>query len=224
MTCKFCDHLCQRAGKQRNGAQKLYCTRCDKYQQQGYIYLACRAGTIEMVQSLTCESVGIRSISRVLGIAANTVMEKIRSIASTIERPVVGKDQPCFEVDELWTYIGRKANEHWVAYALDKERKVIDFVVGKRTVSTLRHLIDRLLSSGVKQIRTDRLTHYQKLIPKDRHRRSTYGINHIERKNLTLRTHLKRLSRRTICFSRKLTMLENCLRIYFWRGRTAYDK
>jgi transposase-like protein len=79
MTCKFCDHLCQRAGKQRNGAQKLYCTRCDKYQQQEYIYLACRAGTIEMVQSLTCESVGIRGISRVLGIAANTVMEKIRS-------------------------------------------------------------------------------------------------------------------------------------------------
>ena len=218
MTCKFCDHLCQRAGKQRNGAQKLYCTRCDKYQQQGYIYLACRAGAIEMVQSLTCESVGIRGISRVPGIAANTVMERTRSMASTIERPIVGKDQPCFEVDELWTYIGRKANEHWVAYALDQKKDVIDFVVGKRTVSTLRELIIPLLSSGVKKIKTDRLTYYWRLIPKERHYRSAHGINHIERENLTLRTHLKRLSRRTICFSRKLAMLENCLRIYFWRS------
>jgi insertion element IS1 protein InsB len=160
MTCKFCDHLCQRAGKQRNGAQKLYCTQCDKYQQQEYIYLACRAGTIEMVQSLICESVGIRGISRVLGIAAITLMEKIQSIASTIERPIVGKDQPCFEVDELWTYVGRKENEHWVAYALDQKKDVIDFVVGKRTVATLRELIIPLLSSGVNKIKTDRLTHY----------------------------------------------------------------
>jgi IS1 family transposase len=174
-----------------------------------------------MVKSLTCESVRIRGISRVLGIAVNTVLEKIRSIASTTDRPTVGKDQPCFEVDELWTYIGRKENEHWVAYALDKERKVIDFVVGKRSVSTLRQLIDPLLASGVKKIRTDRLTHYLRLIPKERHYRSPYGINHIERKNLTLRTHLKRLSRRTICFSRKLAMLGNCLRIYFWGGETG---
>ena len=121
----------------------------------------------------------------------------------------------------MWTFIGRKANEHWVAYALDKERNVVDFVVGKRSVATLRPLTDRLLESGVKKIKTDRLTHYQKLIPKDRHHRNSYGINHIERKNLTLRTHVKRLSCRTICFSRKLAMLENCLRIYFWSGRTA---
>jgi insertion element IS1 protein InsB len=128
----------------------------------------------------------------------------------------LGKISPA--LDELWTYVGRKENEHWVAYALDQKKDVIDFVVGKRTVATLRELIIPLLSSGVKKIKTDRLTHYLRLIPKDRHHRSAHGINHIERKNLTLRTHLKRLSRRTVCFSRKLTMLENCLRIYFWRS------
>jgi IS1 family transposase len=173
-----------------------------------------------MVQSLTCESVGIRGISRVLGIAVNTVADKIHSVAGTIERPAIGEDQSCFQVDEMWTYVGRKSNEHWVAYALDRDRNVIDFVVGRRSVATLRQLTERLLASGVKKIKTDRLTHYQRLIPKDRHHRSPCGINHIERKNLTLRTHLKRLSRRTICFSRKLPMLENCLKIYFW-GRLA---
>jgi len=74
---------------------------------------------------------GYRGISRVLGVAAGTVLEKIRSIASTIKRRDVGKDQSCFEVDELWTYIGKKENEHWVAYALDRKRDVIDFCGGQ---------------------------------------------------------------------------------------------
>jgi insertion element IS1 protein InsB len=38
----------------------------------------------------------------------------------------------------------------------------------------------------------------------------------IERKNLSIRTDIKRLSRGTICFSRSRIMLENCLKIYFW--------
>ena len=43
-----------------------------------------------------------------------------------------------------------------------------------------------------------------------------FGTNHIERKNLTLRTHLKRLNRGTICFSRSLIVLNAVLKIYFW--------
>jgi IS1 family transposase len=34
--------------------------------------------------------------------------------------------------------------------------------------------------------------------------------------NLLVRTHLKRLNRKTICFSRSLTVLMAVLRIYFW--------
>src|ERR1700744_960526 len=113
-------------------------------------------------------------------------------------------------------YIGRKENEYWLAYGLDKATgKIVDFVIGKRTKATLKVLIDNLLASGIRKIRTDRLTHYQRLIPQAIHRRSVYGINHIERMNLTIRTHLKRLSCRTICFSRNIRILESCLKIYF---------
>jgi IS1 family transposase len=122
-------------------------------------------------------------------------------------------------VDELWTYIGRKENEYWLAYALEKGGRVADFVVGKRTKATLQGLIDRLLASGVKRIRTDKLTLYRRLIPKNRHCCTPYGINHIERKNLSIRTHIKRLSRRTICFNRSARMLESCMKIYFWERR-----
>jgi insertion element IS1 protein InsB len=184
------------------------------------LYQACRGRSNETIKLLVCESVGIRGISRILKIATNTVLRRIRGIAYEIQKPSIPQDQPAFEVDELWTYIGHKANEYWLAYALNKTNgQVVDFVIGKRTKATLKGLIDNLLASGVKKIRTDKLTIYQRLIPKNLHRCGNYCINHIERKNLSIRTHLKRLSRRTICFSRSVRMLESCLRIYFWSGR-----
>jgi insertion element IS1 protein InsB len=224
MPCQYCKGKCQKAGRQRNGAQKLYCKGCRKYQQEAYRYRACQGHVGAMVGQLVTESVGIRGIARILEIGTGTVMRHIIRRANGITKPKVLPGQPWFEVDELWTFIGRKENEHWVAYALDRDKAVIDYVVGKRTVATLRQLTDRLLASGVKKIRTDRLTHYRRLIPKERHYCSVFGINHIERKNLTLRTHLKRLSRRTICFSRKLSTLESCLKIYFWGKVEVKDR
>lgn len=170
-----------------------------------------------MISQLVCESVGIRGIARVLQIGINTVLRRIVTIADNIPKPSIIHHLPSVEVDELWTYIGRKANEYWLAYALDKTTgSVLDFIIGKRTKTTLRPLIDILLATGVKKIRTDKLSHYQNLIPKKIHHYSAYAINHIERKNLSIRTHIKRLSRRTICFSRNILLLESCLKIYFW--------
>src|SRR5258708_18622964 len=217
MECKYCSQRCRRSGRQKNGVQRYYCKGCLRYQQETYRYRACHGTMNGYSGSLSCESVGIRGIARVLRVATGTISTRIRIIAEKIGRPVVTDVRPTFEVDELWTYIGRKENEYWVAYALDRRtRQVVDFVIGKRTKRTLKELIDRLLLLNPKAIRTDRLTLYQRIIPKHLYRSGSYCINHIERKNLSIRTHLKRLSRRTICFSRSIGMLQNCLKLYFW--------
>ena len=217
MECLYCGRRCRRAGRQKKGAQRFYCATCEKYQQSSYRYKACSASTSRQIKALVRESVGVRGIARILGIARQTVLKRTVLIAKTISRPVDKLDQPSFEVDELWTYLNRKDNEYWVAYAIDRRtRSVVDFVVGTRTKATLKELIDRLLRLNPKVIRTDKLTLYEYLIPKRLHRRGATVINRIERKNLSIRTHLKRLSRRTICFSRSIKMLESCLRIYFW--------
>jgi insertion element IS1 protein InsB len=170
-----------------------------------------------MLTQLVCESVSIRGIARVMQIAVNTVLSRIKTIADGISKPPELSDHPIFEVDELWTYIGRKDNEYWLAYGLDRATgKVADFVIGKRNKRTLKTLIDSLLTSIPKSIRTDNLLYYRRLIPTGLHRYGAYCINHIERKNLSIRTHVKRLSRRTICFSRNIDLLESCLKIYFW--------
>ena len=223
MDCQYCKGKCQKAGKQRNGAQKLYCKQCRKYQQAKYRKQAYGAEINRWIGDLLCEGVGVRGISRILQIATSTVMRRINKIARGIGKPALAKGQH-YEVDELWTYIGRKSNEYWVAYGLNRKTlQVADFIVSKRTKATLKVLVEELLTAHPKVIRTDRLTHYQRIIPKTLHRAGAYCINRIERKNLSIRTHLKRLSRRTIAFSRNKEMLENCLRIYFWRQAKGYD-
>ena len=218
MECKYCGRRCRRAGRQRNGAQRYYCKGCSRYQQESYRYRACNGTTNNYIRSLSCESVGIRGISRVLSIAKGTVSSRIQLLAKGIGPSSPEEKNVTLEVDELWTYIGRKENEYWIAYALNRQtRQVVDFVIGKRTKATLKELIDRLLLSNPKTIRTDRLTLYQRIIPKEIHHSGSYCINRIERKNLSIRTHLKRLSRRTICFSRSIIMLESCLKLYFWQ-------
>jgi insertion element IS1 protein InsB len=217
MDCKYCFRNCQCAGKQKNGTQRYFCKTCKKYQQNTYLYQAYYGTVNKTIKLLVCESVGIRGIGRVLKIAAGTVLNRIKAIAAGISKPPTSLHQSAFEVDELWTYIGRKDNEYWLAYALNKTtRKVIDFVIGKRTKGTLKILIDSLLTAKPKKISTDKLTIYRRLIPKNMHRCSPFGTNHIERKNLSIRTHIKRLSRRTICFSRNILLLESCIKIYFW--------
>ncbi|MBP6430489.1 MAG: hypothetical protein KA319_01880 [Ferruginibacter sp.] len=66
------------------------------------------------------------------------------------------------------------------------------------------------------KIYTDGLSNYKYLVPPTLHSIKQFGTNRIERVNLNLRTHLKRLGRRTICFSKSLAMLLACVKIYFW--------
>lgn len=105
----------------------------------------------------------------------------------------------------------------WLIYAIERStRAVVDFRLGSRTVKNLKQVIESLALRYPKFIYTDKLTLYDNIMKNLPHRTTLHGTNRIERNNLTLRTHLKRLSRRTLCFSRKWDMLEACLSIYFW--------
>jgi insertion element IS1 protein InsB len=214
---------CVKWGRQSYGRQRYYCKGCRKTQQATYRNLACQKNTDVLISQLVCESVSIRGIGRILHIATNTVLRKIVVIARYIEKPPIPQNRPVFEMDELRTYIGYKDNQYWIAYAFCPITKiVIDFTVGKRSKRTLRMVVNTLLLSGVQMINTDKLSIYASLIPAERHNNKAYHTNHIERHNLNLRTHLKRLSRRALCFSKSRLLLEACLWIYFW-GKRGYD-
>lgn len=216
MKCKKCNQLCVKNGKTKSGEQRYYCVLCEKSQQSNYTYQACKPKIDKKLIALLKEGCGIRSIARLLNISPTTTIKRILIISSQIESPLIVRGK-IYEVDELCTYIGNKNKKCWITYSLRKDtREIINFVVGSRTKKRLGQIINTLLLSEAKMIYTDRLNIYGSLIPKEIHCTKQYKINHIERNNLTLRTHLKRLSRKTICYSKKILMLDACLKIYFW--------
>lgn len=105
----------------------------------------------------------------------------------------------------------------WLVYSINKETKAAaNFYIGRRNNQILNVVIRTLLRAKAEKIYTDRLRNYQYLIPKSVHMTKKYGTNGIERKNLSVRTHLKRFTRRTICFSRSIKITMAIFKIYFW--------
>jgi insertion element IS1 protein InsB len=215
MKCHYCNGRCIRKGFSKN-TQKYRCTDCLKYQRENYSYKSWQVRDDELIL-LTKEGCGIRSTSRILGISPTTSIRRIVKIGSSIRRQVPilsGKD---YQMDELFTYVGRKDNRICIAYAIEQQtREVVDFIVGRRNKQNLRKVLTPLILSDAKRITTDRLKLYKELIPSDIHSTKFRGINAIERKNLTLRTHVRRLNRRSLCYSKSLIVLTAVLKIYFW--------
>ena len=188
-----------------------------KKQQSCYIYQKyCWRRFDELIKNMIYNGLGIRNMSRILQISCSTVMKHIRRLAGLVKVKVIDETNQQYEVDELHTYVGIKRNVYWVMYAMNrKTKRVIDFVVGARTTQNASRLIEKLLALKPTKIYTDRLNIYPRLIPVGIHGLRQYATNHIERNNLTLRTNVKRLQRKSICYSKSIIMLESCLKIYF---------
>lgn len=217
MNCPKCkEQKVVKNGRTKNNKQQYYCKMCSHRFIEYYTNQAYKLDINEKIVQFTKEGLGIRSTARILEISATTLLKRIVSIARNIIRPIISRGKT-HEVDELCTYIRHKKNYIWLVYALEKNSKnVVSFNVGKRTNKTLNRVLDTLKLSEAKKIFTDRLKNYRYLIDEKLHSVKRFGTNHIERKNLTLRTHLKRLNRRTICFSRSLAVFTAVLKIYFW--------
>jgi len=58
------------------------------------------------------------------------------------------------------------------------------------------------------------------MLPVSRHRIRKKGTQRIERQNLNFRTHIKRLNRRTICFSKSEIMHDAVIKLFIYRTNT----
>lgn len=224
MNCHYCKNTCIKKGKDIRNNQKYFCKTCKKHQLSEYQNKACAVKTNKMIVKLLCNGSGIRDISRVLEISKNTVISKIKEIAQLIKVPTTFYKGRNYEVDELKTFVSKKQNEYWICCGLDKTTKeVVSMSVGKRTKATIHKTLVPLILSEPNKIHTDRLKHYKSLIEETIHNVKQYTINKMERKFLNFRTHLKRLCRRSICFSKTSFMLEATVKIYLWNASLIFQ-
>jgi insertion element IS1 protein InsB len=107
------------------------------------------------------------------------------------------------ELDEFWSFVRNKKQQRWTWYGFDRERRqVVAFVNERRTDAACRKLLKKLGGCQVRRYYSDDWQAYAKLLPAKRHQVGKAGTRHIERHNLNFRTHVKRLQRRTIYYSK----------------------
>ena len=111
------------------------------------------------------------------------------------------------ELDEMWSYVARKSNPRWLWYAIDHySGKVLAYVFGTRKDEVFLQLKALLEPFGITQFYTDGWGAYERHLESEKHVVGKQNTQKIENKNLNLRTRIKRLARRTICFSKTIFM------------------
>lgn len=213
--CKYCKQRAVKNGFQ-NSIQRYKCISCKKVFKLEYNYKAYNEGTNQNIIDLLKEGVGIRGISRLLKISPTTVISRIKTIANQLKPPMLFQGKS-YEVDEMHTYVNDKNFRQYVCLGVRTDTKeVVRIGVGKRSGKYLKTVTDPIVLSSPKVIYTDRWKAYKSILPRKIHKIKKGRTNKIERINLNVRTHLKRLNRRTIAFSKSSEMLLACVKIYFW--------
>jgi IS1 family transposase len=148
--------------------------------------------------------IGIRDIAEIEKIS----VKKVLSVLVRSRHMILSKQKyyKCLEVNELWTYVGKKSRKVWLIYAYHRETgEIVAFVWGKRDLKTVKELKQKLSDFGVNygSIATDDRESFVTAFKDKNHligKKYTVGI---EGNNCRLRHRIRRAFRKTCCFFKK---------------------
>ena len=223
--CPYCqsEQIVKR-GKTARGTQRYLCqnTRCAK---GSFLLDYCNRGCLPEVKQtildLSLNASGVRDTARSLPICPNTVLRELKKKEARLEsvhtamlrtlNPVeIAWDLDRAgeaERDERWSFVGNKSNPRWLWHAIDHHTgKVLAYVFGRRKDEVFLQLKALLEPFGLRRYYPDYWGAYTRHLDPDRHSSGKRNTQKIERKQLTLRTRIKRLVRKTICFSKTTQM------------------
>jgi insertion element IS1 protein InsB len=131
--------------------------------------------------------------------------------ASTVEVRCV----EAAEVEEMWSFVQSKAHQRWLWHAIDHLTGVVlAYALGSRADKVFLELKKLLKPFGLVHFYTDAAGVYERHLPAAAHTISKTNTQQIERKHLTLQTRIKRLARRTICFSKSVSMHDTVIGLF----------
>ena len=107
------------------------------------------------------------------------------------------------ELDEMGSFVGSKQQQRWLWHAIDHQTgAVLAYVLSDHKDAAFLELKALLEPFGITQFYSDGWGAYERHIEPGFHTVGKVHAQTIERKHLTLRTRIKRLARKTICFSK----------------------
>lgn len=124
-------------------------------------------------------------------------------------------------MDEMWSFYHDKKHQIWLWWAVEHETNIpLAYTFGTREHKYLDKLLDLLKPFPIRTVYADNNFAYENKIKDKVLIRGKKNTQKIERNHLTLRTRLKRLARKTICFSKDKdihqSVIGTFINIYFF--------
>ena len=126
------------------------------------------------------------------------------------------------ELDELWSFVGKKEQQRWVWLALCRRtRQVVAYWVGDRSKTSALQLWRRIPTDYARcRSFSDGYQAYRFMFDRERHQmmnKPTGETSHVERWFNTLRQRLARFTRKTLAFSKMDAFHEGLLRLFIYQ-------
>lgn len=206
--CPCCSGInINKNGKKKNKKQNYLCNDCGRQfiGDHNLTYKGCCSGLINKILLMLVRGIGIRDIS----VIENVSVGKVLSVLVKSNKNIIPKHSYYdeLEVDEFWTYVGRKKNKKWLVYAYHRSTgEIVAYVWGKRNLKTAKKLREKIKDLGIffDKIYTDDWVSFVKAFKADNNIIGKVNTVGIEGNNCRLRHRIRRAFRKTCCFSKKL--------------------
>lgn len=206
---QVCPHCCGtkvvRNGVKRNGQQNYLCKGCSKQFQADYVYKGCELKNRQLVLRMLLRGSGVRDCSAVTGVSCSAILKQLKKVAAGVPIKPRKWQYRTVQIDEQWSYVAKKAKKVWMIYAYAvEENEIIAFTMGKRSEAAVRNLWVKLKALDIEWFLTDAWEAFAAVLPKAKHLVGKAYTKNIEGLNTFFRTRVRRLVRKTVCFSKKL--------------------
>jgi insertion element IS1 protein InsB len=203
--CPYCQGTdIVRHGTTPEGKQRYRCRACPERGRTfllEYSYAGQSPDVKQQIVEMAMNASGIRDTARVLHVSPTTVLKELKKRNLTSTKSITRRWSICAQST------GKKAEPRWLWHAIDHHSgTVLAYVFGRRQDAVFLQLQVLLEPFGIRRFYTDGWGAYERHIDPEQHNIGKENTQKIESKHINLRTRIKRLVRRTICFSKTTTM------------------
>ena len=147
-----------------------------------------------------------------------TVLAELEPTQTIVRLCLADDPEVKAEIDEMWGFVQSKKQQRWLWWAIDHGTgQVLAYVLANHKDQAFVQLKALLEPFGIMQFYSDGWGADERHIAPVFHTVGKRNTQQIERKHLTLRTRIKRLSRKTICFSKSIVMYDVVIGLFINR-------
>jgi len=118
----------------------------------------------------------------------------------------------------MWSFVQSKQQQRWLWQAVDHVTgEVLAYVLNTHEDKAFLELKSLLQPFAIQHFYTDGYGTYERHLNEEQHTISKRYTQKIERKHLNYRTRIKRLARKTICFSKSELMHDTVIGLFINR-------